>query len=1462
MASGKVRKFVQDIYHFLIKPVVSTLDTDSQLGEIRNFDHIDAKNISFVAQDRNQGTAVLPAIGDVYAYNVPSVTAQNKIYRVDIDCSAEVVDARVQVYDTNGNQVEADIMFTITSDDTAATYTAFTDSFNSWNGTIANPYTIAYTQSASGTLLSVTVEFTDVTGYEWTMLSLNDEVVCHIIQEAIDASLVGNSNIIFSKEDVYKNVFIWSTPCTHLPTKSDISIVGVGDNGDGIIQITVDDTSGLVDGMSIVLKGATGVDAASINGTWIIDLLDGTHFDLMHSTYTGNTFTRIADIYLYVGGYGKIGVAVKNINTNIWTYYDLLRSRELNFRRPWQIDGVLQIDNLGWNLKWNDDNNVDRVFYYDTEEEFILDGAITALHSLGKYSYGLIGEETSLILNIDVGKLSFTGQTVGGGAVGSGNWRYGVRGVAANGREASQTTYMDVLVPVYQANQNLGGASYLNLCGDDSTQADIPSGKINNFLLTDIPVGVYQYVELVATQYIGLSERSFVITRQLLPVDADSMELQHTGSETDTIILASAELSVINDTPLISRNMRLIQNRLVRSNLKQGSVYDFSEHAQSVTWNVRRKQLQGIGLGSGKETGDYIYYGEYLVPENVCNYVGYMINETYRFGFEYHIKGQGWTNAYFSKDVKIDVIAAGLSYDLTTDATDDTQIWSYYVEPSNINLNYIIDGVVLRDVVDRIRVVRVAMDESNREVLGSGLMAMSMEHEIYSPNGSGTDYIGEYGTWLMNWNQPYPYIRTPNLRYATMYYSDAIWGGSYISYTAGDQIINFGAPNINYYELHQTPDIQSNNMLYEFNGYTNQTDNGNVQIIDIADMELLLSGNVAYHWNDLVLSYSKLVTDTTVGTNVLKQPTAPILFFNDDIIDGNQAGNTNYGYLQVQYFRPKTNKFGNSIYGNTYISTGCVYDITASSPAIIGTGVMQVFGGDVFTQKCYLRDGSSYEVTNGAGGWKSGFSGANLGIAWYGQNYINQQMRFEGSPSGLLFPLCHMGTWMNTVELEPLNYQQGYTPRQIDQTSPAYDPNNPIVQELPTRISYSLSKANDSLVDSNRIFLPLNFYDLDLSDGEINHMELFNGELITYQTKAMRHPYFNTTGKFEIGDAGAIVTGDGGIMTRTPATPTKYGLSNKWAFAKGLSENGDDVHYWVDTYKGKVFRFAGDGVRCISDVNKCSNWFANNLRFAAGQDTPADNQGINMIWDERRREAVIIVRAWKDVADWVEDTEYVIGENAIYGTFGFNEIPQIWVSKTNGNTTTPSEGADWERIDGDNNEYYNLWSMAYSETRNKGFTDFYSPLPKICLPYADHYLMPSPVGDTGNVYEAWVLANNNYCQWFGGDLVEDGYIEFVCNYLPQIEKNYISFVANCSITPYKVEVFTESMHTIINRADIIANGKQNLDQWFFPLLKDIDGGGRMMGKFARIKFYFHYGEFQMLNDITTKFSVKPRPISS
>ncbi len=1384
----------------LINPRKGIMDKDSQPSNIAEGNYDDALNVSSVAQGQNTQNSYMPCIGDTLAYTIPNATVQNKQYKVVIDCSNAVTGAIVKLFNTNLVQIGSDVTFNISTTPSTT---------NSNFETAINAQTTGYSLSISASTTSTTaillITFTDVTGYEWTMTTLEPTITITLLKESIDASIAGEQFVIWSWQDFNNNVFLWSTTVNTLPTTmATVSSQSAG----GKIQINVASTVGMVNGMSVMITDTISNEAV---GKWIIGSITSTSFVLQHSTFSGSIGST-GTVTLFEEGYGQIGVATKNYNDGTWAYVRLIATKEWMWRTQYQITGDACIANNIWCLYWTNNKEVPRNMYY--QGDFILDGGIqTTANSLSTYTYGNISNETTLIQSNDQMTIAFTGQTQGGGNVSSGNWRYFIRGLTKS-LLYSNPTWISQCVPVYSSSQSPS----VNVVGD---VAGTPTNKVNNFLISNIIAGQFDYVELYGENFTGNgSVETFMITRIELPTNATTLVISHYGNETDTYQVDNATANIFNTSYSTAATLRLFRNRLALGNVTQFADIDFSVHAKSVTWDVNRKSLGA--------------FGEYNEPNNVYNYMGYMHNETYCMGLQYHIINQGWTEAYFSGYVTINTTGHTLpNFDLTTSGLNGSEIpWIPYLVPT-IPTNTMINGKPFNQVVDKIQIVRVDNIAGNfNEVLCTGVLYLGVFNTFNSQNL-------EFSVNSDNTGYPNPFSAAFN--YASFYSPDQIWGNVSITPVGTDKLYNFGAP-LSTINPNVNDGLSNNDSIYiENNGFTNgRTDGGFQQNAVTTGVFISRGGNAMLN----AIQYNK-----TSPSGSYVNPAS--LAFYCSVAFTNPSGYTDEGIRYVQYFRAKKgspNKFGD-VTKLKYIITGATIDIT---PTTNGNVTTNVFGGDTFTQYSFFKN---QYTTDAIVNERSG-----AGMMFYSQNYCNSQLRVGNTAIPNTFPSISGGKWLEDINPEFIEYNFGYTPQNFVQTIPAFNPLNPTISKLGTRIPYSNDRPNDSLVDNLRFFPPLQFRDLDETDGDIQNILTQGNDLYAYQKQKTSQLYFNSTGRLNVTDAAEIVEGNSGVMATPPKQISILGMTSRFGYCQGVSDSGEKTTYWFNQKNSKMMRFSGDGIRPISDEFFMSQFFRDNTTFIKNSDTPAAGQGMHFWFDSGRKEVNIVSRAWKQgIQAWTSGggKSYNKGEIVSSGHYSiYNDIPQFYISLqgNNAGNTPISSPTWWQPIDISNNAYYNCWHLAFSELKH-GFVTFYSTLPKIAIEFDNGHLLPMPVtGDNGIIFEQWVQNGNNYNQFWGGALVANGYISFAVNHSPSILKRFLALMINCDIQPYKVSVTTENQYTFMLNTDTWYNSFQ---KWTVAVAQDVNSGNGLnqgtgqdiFGNYAFVTFYFQPGKYQILQDL-------------
>ncbi len=1191
------------------------MNSDLDLSLIPRGDYISGLNIQHITDAGGSSYAIQNTKGNLLRFAIPSTSVQNKIYRVTLGTD-NATSHTLNFYKTNGS-----LLGTCSYTEGANIGASRANIITAINGVAAvlaqSPSYAAY--GTTDELITLTL----VTGYEWTLTS-DDLTNPTVTQEAWNTSLTGQANVIGSY-DLLGDLFIWSTPRTTLPTVFG-SIISTADNGSGLIRVLVADATGLTTGQSVTISGAI----TDTNGSWIITVIDGTHFDLKNSVYSGTT---TGSITINVQGIGEIGVAVYDPNTDVTTYTTLIKSKEFNFTTKHQIDTYCEKNNFQRSLYWTDDYNVPRVFYYSGV--YVSNGGIAVINSDGNYAYGSIADETKLILTNSSLGFTFNKQYASGGGVLSGNWRYAVRLLTAT---FSSTNWTELSNPinVYKANP----ASPSSIGGDDALTV---TGKINEFIVSNLVSGLFSYVELAGVNYVDGAIVGSIINRFL--IDNTTMTIQHTGVENNTTNLDVATLNQFSFDIETAKSIDAIDNRLILTNLTTAQEVDLSSFAQTFTHSVKRDTINNIGLGG---TGNKL--GEYQDPINVFSKVGYMINDIYRFGARFRMKSTGnLTKVFWVNDICISTTAgspvpipasdtarrvAGLvDWNLTATGANPL-VYVPYVEFSGIVKSFIVDGVPVSDLISEIHFERA---ERVKEILTTGAIANTYEVGMDFGGGAitaNTEYSGISG--FDGVHTAYPGAGVAISDIVKLYSPDVLCGSASLTLGGSDKIISMGGGGVMQHLVEPTGETYQSD-LSEYNAFYS----GNSPYVRTISTLSFLGDGVGPITVNGASYYNKF--DNNLGDSDIRR--SGYVIYCSGASFGAISG-TDYGIYSAQYYRAITytdsdnNKYGNRI-STRYIPTGAILtiDSSTSNPA-----TQSVFGGDVFTQKTYLKHRAGVPITVGGGG----------GIAFYSQNVVNSQMikKYGNSDAAWDYPNVATDLWLRTASLGEATapYNKGYTIVNGISSDIAFDPNLPSQNDLPTEIRWSDLKPQNAVVDNFRVFLPLNFKDLPLSWGEITHHENFNGELFTFQPRMLQRQYFNTRGTMNVGGQTPtqVLIGDGSVMSRDGQMVTGIGTYHKWSVIKGKSAQGNDTLYWINTELKKAMRMGYDGTISIADIHGMQSFFANNLKWVVGKDTPADGQGICGVWDDRYMAAIWTVMGIREESTWSESSSYEEGDAVAY----------------------------------------------------------------------------------------------------------------------------------------------------------------------------------------------------------------------
>lgn len=1457
-----------------IKPL-GGLDLDSHPLDIAPGDYTDALNIQFQTYNTESGQSAIPVLGNTDAFVIQAPTAQNKSYRIPMPIVAGTPRV-ITIYKTDGT-----VFFTVSWVDGASigvSQSNFATAINAAAAAASPAQAVVLSNNATTT----DVTLNTVTGYEYTLLStavlpVNDLAIIQLT-EAISSSLTGTPNPIASW-DLMGDLFVWSTPNTNLPSTI-IPTIATASNASPIVISTGFAPHGLSNGNSVVISGVTGSTTA--NGTWIIGSVTTTSFTLLNSL-AGGAGTG-GSITIDTESLGELGVATLNVNTNQWTYTRLMRSKEWNFRLLKQIDCYVERTAIKTSFYFTDFYNIPRNFYYSGP--YVSDGAINYINTAGLYSYGSISTSTVLQLRNLGATFAYSQQIQSGGQVISGNWRYSYRYVTSGGSTSAWSELTNP-VPVYTASTT-GNPNAIT--GDD---AGTITSKINVLTLTNIPTSIFTYVELAGINYINGGVSATLIRREV--ISGNSVTLQHTGTESGAQNLDAGTFNDANVYYATAKNIAAIDNRLLLSNLTVNQNPDLSAWAQTFTHTILRVAITGQGSAFN---GTNIV-AEYSDPLVVNTQVGYMYNETYRFGVKVTFKNSNQSQVYWVDDIRIDAKAINVSvpnrrtgsviaeYDLTV----GSQTYVPYVEFNGIALNYLVNGVKISDLISSFEIVRC---ECVPEILATGMgvlgcfnssITLSDGASINLVNGSGAGYIGEFPMVSgldNNANPTYPDASTAARNFVAFYSPDLMYKNKAIAFLASDYLLSYGSPTISF-QLHANSGPGSVHYYSQAREYTGVT--GFTSGMDPIGLGNPLSAATTFASGTFGSfggsNYTKILKGTNVGglgggstgtwnnyTSLVIKTVGPVL---------NASGNADYACYYMQYYRAIGNsqddKYGSKT-SSIYISTGTSYTITPASPTTIGAGIISVFGGDTFCQKSYLK--FRYQVTStNYGPADLGYGG---GISYYSQNRVNAQMvrRYNSPSSAWVFPNTTAVDFLESVPFGDPVYNKGYNISNQVQSTTSFNALVPQNTSLPARIIYSPIKPQDSLSDQYRAFLPLDFKDLDQAFGEIVHMAIGNGELITWQSRSFQRQYFNTAGVLSMQNGAEVVLGSGSVLGRRGQTMTTYGCQHKWAIIKGKSEQGNDEFYWLDVEAKKIIRFGLDGTVALSDIHHISSFLYNNLTWVIGKDTPAAGQGICGVTDDAFRNVYWTVRGTIDKSVILP---IIIGDIYNLGNVGYNPIennPTNWektgefyictsvpgVTITSGNIPGDPNGnwtTDWVRVSHKDTRYFSEFTIAFNEKRNK-FTSFFTFLPKIFMKWTYSFLTGNPRPSASGV---WLHNTGISGQWYLNEISEqaDSYIEVVANILPAENKNWDSLDFDTAIVPYRVEFTNQNQVSFLTTNEFEARETS----FASPIKEDStvslvnDGDTSLMyGKWLKIKLTMQRFIYQRFTSVTTKMRVLPR----
>jgi hypothetical protein len=1290
-------------------------------------DYLDALNITHITDTGGTTQSVQPSLGTEYAFGIEKPTVQNKYYSITIADITAIAYANTVLNSTFVSGGVGTSSHTITTP--YGSWALFALEIDTWlNGLL--PLQVNVYIDPSLTFISIEV----LNNFEiniFTSKITQSGVAAFPIYctgENIYPALIGRMKIIGSY-DLNGDLFIWSCVDRNfkLPDISTVVYLGAGKS-----QITTAEPHGLQTGDNILID--INFSSSSSTRQVIVTYIDDYNFTVSTSIMTG---TYVSGTLSFVDeNLSEIGVAQKDFNKGIyqqkWTYIRLIRSKQLNFRVTHQVDTYCEINNCIPSLYWTDNFNKPKVMYY-YGQQYLGNGFLTFANPEAIYDYDTIGIESNLVLGSPNIRMTVT-QSDDGGQLKAYARQYVVR-FSTNKFDYTEWSYVSNLIPMtkYSSTSDwIGWAAY------PTTQ----TSKKNIITVENVNYSIYNYVQLGVIEYPGtvnsLAVTGYIAkTIELIGQNGDILTLDHTGFETQILDLDITTIPQVFAQFDKALNISALNNRLILSNLTTDTEYDLTAWAKTIQYDLNIKTLDAFG--------DYtagVQSREYQLANNQSQYTGYMRNEKYRFGIQVHYKGGQWSSAFIIDDITFsDTITSAPQQQSalsTLDLTSGTSTLGYpefinvaYPSFTNIDLNYILsDGKTLSQVIDGFRIVRL---DCVPEVLFTGTAFMSTT-TVWGLN-SQIDFFGG-GTYT-------PATPAVERLYANICSPDVIFGLTKFNFVSTDIIKTIGAGTI--FDQYTAYAVPNNGYVYsvdgEFNNAAGFTDisleelkitpgtpNSNVLNFSVVGGNNFYNGYFDTGIND---SYTNFQVAVAIKTDV----TTPL---------NNTGTNNDTGLYYVQYFRANPTKY-DEILNPQYKSTGQT-EFNLSAHTIASS--YDVFGGDTFVQRTYFLNYIDNFPFSPEDKYALGFYSENRGNLQYryGDTGLFNSDTYATFIPGV--PAINILQSANAAatNIDQIFYTTANNPKQQITSYVQYDPAQ-IANCLGTRIYYSTVKVRNGNQDGYRVFLPLNFKDLNPSFGDIINTEIGNGELLTWQEQYFERQYFSNSGTLLVADGSNLLVGDGSILAREPQYITKFGTKFKWGVIKGVSKGGNDTFYWInDDYK-KIVRFGYDGTVALSDIQGVKAFLENNLTYAQYFLSPAAGYGIHGVWHDYKGEAIWTLRSYKQEAVWEEGQGYSVGQYVIVegdtNTIGYEQYPQVYVAIQGGINHYPPDtlGEYWEKVPLSNTEVYQNFTLAYNEIKNK-FTTFYTYRPTIYLAWRNTFLSPCPIvsidssiEDYENVYE-------------------------------------------------------------------------------------------------------------------------------
>jgi hypothetical protein len=1037
---------------------------------------------------------------------------------------------------------------------------------------------------------------------------------------------------------------------------------------------------------------------ANLTGTYLIQTVNAGISNV--ATIVDNLYDPPAPTYINpINGTLKlntrtlsaIGVAEKNETTGVWTYIELLRSTNLNFRTNKPIQAKVSITDFGYIFNWTDFNEKPRRLTY--EGEFVEGGFLEVYNPLNKYNLDNIDQESQLIVSNNLARIklgnSLDIDNIGTEITGvkpAATYQAFVRFANEDGQygvfspPSNTTTIYNIRPSGFWQPQVAGGIS-----GESALIIDI----------SNIKKGLYKYFQIAIVEMTGSSFNVYALQQQDLNDDDDTIRVIDTGRrQSDYVLLDSALINELQFTITAAKSIEDYDNRIEFANVKLQNRYDLTEWAKTIQIYYEQRELAPLYI---PVAGGDIYENQfnYWFDMKYCKwlsdeYLSYAPFETVRWAIMVWFKEGGAPATFHIGDYRVDPSNDNpdglhpLLLDLSDTSNNVLQIVAKY---TNVNLNYQLPtGEILWDIIEDWRICRADIPQ---EMLWSG---MALEGDVL---GASTTYINQRYT-----NEGTTNVSPQRRRFFT-YVPDFINNGYKYGRQEGDKAYFI------------EPTRQTNGASFESVDYYGDNQNtgmgwsNGVGVSILRDTNGFISeGGINYNLRTPIIyasdgrerqgRYTRLMT---MAADIPAPTTNSLLLFN---------------FYYVREILGE--KYGNIYSTPFYIVTGDYFDRNTHTTNKIYTA----YSGNMFIQKSYYTIQQTVGIT-GSGLWS-----LQKVAGFYSMNRFNSQLR-----NGIFLQYDRFfypdPTIKNILE-DTYTYDTAFNPRYIFQNQLVFNPNLKYLLAEKASIYWSDKALDNGTFGANRLFRPLNKKALELRFGEITHIETFNIEnqtyLATWQPFQFTLQYFNNTGQL-ITENSQVLLGTGDVLGRKGADVTRFGCSHKWSIVKGVNPQGKPVMYWYSANERHLMRMGADGLSTIS-LSAGFETFLNKYCLLNDpsniEDTPTRFYGVHGVWNDLKKQYILTFRGIRKHTIWDSETPYEKGDWVADGTtFGFEGIPVLYRCKVSNTGESFTDTAYWEKYGYYNRESISFFTIVWDEYSNSLKTEL-SHIPMIYGEYKSTFV--------------------------------------------------------------------------------------------------------------------------------------------